>query len=139
MNVYPSYTINYGSGATKSGTATDDPIDLPTQGKLMAHDLQIYISPIDITVNNQDKNVTQTSQTYTYSADSGYSGIGSITVTAQTANPAFKGGDAHASADFSHSETNVTTTDTDTGIYIQPDVSVDYSRASVLYNGAVNG
>ena len=48
--------------------------------------------PVGSTINNQDRSVTQVSQSQSYQAEAGYTGIGQITVTAQTANPAFDGG-----------------------------------------------
>ena len=153
------------NGSTANYTA---PLD--TAGKLMASNLTITSEPVlqdksvtsngSITadsgydglgtvnvavpsdLNNTDLDVTQTFQVQNYQAPVGYSGIGSITVTAQTANPAFKGGILSVdNVDISANGTNATVSDeTNTsGISLSIGAEFEISRGSILYNGNVNG
>jgi len=151
------------NGSTANYTA---PLD--TAGKLMASDLTITAEPVlqdksvtsngsitydsgydglgTVTVavpsdlNNTDLDVIQTSQVQNYQAPDGFSGIGSITVTAQTVNPAFDGGALSVSGAAAATGTNVSlSTDTNTGIVITAAGNATPARGSVLYNGAVAG
>lgn len=119
----PNIKVTY-NGSTATYTTP-----LATQGKIMASDLTItadavlqektvttasatvtpdsgydglskVIVNVPSDINNQTKSVTQTSQTQSYQADAGYSGIGQIEVTAQSATPAFDGGDLTATIGY---------------------------------------
>ena len=161
--------IKYGSLNTLSDVTT--PYTLQTSGKIMAANLSIdstlklqektatsngEVTPdagvdglscviVDVptgsTIDNEDLNITLTSQSASYQASAGHTGIGQITVTAQTATPAFTGGNLTAeeiSAGMTGTNTTLSTTNT-SGIAVIATPEAYINRASVLYNGAVNG
>jgi hypothetical protein len=79
-NVYTTGAITVAAISTQTKTTTVNGDVVPDSGKYLT---KVTVNvPVGATINNQDKTITSSTVTQTISADSGYTGLGTVTVNA---------------------------------------------------------
>jgi len=151
ISITPSVTSSTGyiTGGTKTGTVITVSASELVSGTLSVttngtKDVTNYASidvavPVGSTINNQDKTVTPTISKQTITADSGYTGLGTVTVNAMPTMTLPTAATASATSGFSSKATiGRSTADQYINIPTGYNSAGGYYKISAVANGSIN-